>query len=111
MKRAVILHGTSSHPTHNWQPWIKTELEANGYDVWAPELPNNDIPDRQTYDEFLKNSGWDFTDNLIVEHSSGATTVFNLLSSDWLPHIKTAVVVGAFLNEDLTRQMDWHDER
>jgi predicted alpha/beta hydrolase family esterase len=109
MKRAVILHGTSSHPSHNWQPWIKAQLEANGYQVWAPELPNNDVPNRHTYDDFLRNSGWDFTDNLLVGHSSGATTVLNLLSSDWLPHIKSAVVVGTFLNEDLTRQTDWHD--
>jgi predicted alpha/beta hydrolase family esterase len=111
MKRAVLLHGTSSHPSHNWQPWLKEQLEANGYEVWAPELPDNDIPNRHTYDDFLKNSGWDFTDNLLVGHSSGATTVFNLLSSDWMPHIKTAVVVGTFLNEDLTRLTDWYDDK
>ena len=109
MKRAVLLHGTSSHPTHNWQPWLKKELEAAGYEVWAPVLPDNDTPNRQTYDDFLKKSGWDFTDNILIGHSSGATTVLNLLSTDWLPHIKAAVLVGAFLNEKLTRHADWFD--
>lgn len=110
MKRAVILHGTDSHPTHNWQPWIKKELEADGYKVFAPALPGNDKPDRAAYDTFLRDSGWDFTDNLLIGHSSGATTVLNLLSSDWLPHSKTAVLVGTFLNEKLTRLTDWHDD-
>lgn len=106
MKRAVLLHGTNSHPTHNWQPWLKQQLEAAGYEVWAPVLPDNHTPNRETYDSFLRDSGWDFTDNLLVGHSSGATTVLNLLSSDWLPHIKTAVVVGTFLNERLTSKLE-----
>jgi predicted alpha/beta hydrolase family esterase len=111
MKRAVILHGTSSHPSHNWQPWIKAQLESNGYEVWAPELPNNDIPNRHTYDTFLKDSSWDFTDNLVIGHSSGATTILNLLSADWFPHVKMTVLVGTFLNEKLLHDVDWYNEK
>lgn len=110
MKRAVVLHGTNSHPTHNWQPWIKRELEAAGYEVFAPVLPDNDVPNRHTYDAFLQESGWDFTDNLLIGHSSGATTVLNLLSSDWLPHVKSIVLVGTFLNENLLHGADWYNE-
>ncbi len=111
MKRAVILHGTDSHPTHNWQPWIKEQLEARGYEVFAPELPGNNAPNRKTYDLFLRESGWDFTDNLLIGHSSGATTVLNLLASDWLPRIKAAVLVGTFLNEDLLYDVDWYNNQ
>ncbi len=110
MKRAVILHGTSSHPSHNWQPWIKSELEKAGYEVFAPELPGNDAPDRKVYDDFLRTSGWDFTDNVLIGHSSGATTVLNLLSTDWLPHIRAAVLVGTFLDEMLLKDVDWYSE-
>jgi len=110
MKRAVILHGTNGHPSHNWQPWLRKELEKAGYEVWAPELPENDTPNRFVYEKFLKESNWDFSDNLIIGHSSGATTVLNLLSSDWFPHIKAAVLLGAFLNEKLTKKVDWYKE-
>lgn len=110
MKRAVILHGTSSHPSHNWQPWIKDQLEKSGYDVFAPELPGNDTPNKDVYDDFLRTSGWDFTDNLLIGHSSGATTVLNLLSTDWLPQVKAAVLVGTFLNERLLHDVDWYSE-
>jgi len=109
MKRAVILHGTSDSPDDNWQPWIKKELENVGYEVFAPELPGNDKPNRGTYADFLQNSGWDFKDNLLIGHSSGATTVLNLLSSDRFPHIKTAVLVGTFLDETLLDGVDWYE--
>lgn len=107
MKRAVILHGTDGHPSHHWLPWMKRELEAAGYEIWVPELPGNHTPNRQVYDDFLRTADWDFTDNLVIGHSSGATTLLNLLSSDWFPHIKTAVLVGTFLNEKLTKDADW----
>lgn len=105
MKRAVILHGTSSSPAHNWQPWLKKQLEAAGYEVFAPQLPDCDRPNRQTYEEFFKESGWNFEDNVLIGHSSGATTVLNILMSDWFSHAKAAVLVGTFLNEKLTKKL------
>lgn len=96
MKRAVILHGTDGAPTHNWFPWLKQQLESKGYEVWVPLLPNNHTPDRRVYNDFLFNSGWDFTDNLVIGHSSGAVTVLNLLMDDRCPKIGLGVIVGAW---------------
>lgn len=109
MKRAVILHGTDGKPTDQWFNWLKRTLEQAGYQVFAPTLPNNHTPNRKLYERFLRESDWDFNDNLIVGHSSGATTVLNLLSSTWFPHIKAAVLVGTFLNEKLTKDADWYE--
>ena len=103
MKRAVILHGTDGDPSHNWQPWLKQQLEAAGYEVFAPLLPDNNRPSRKTYEKFLQESDWDFTDNIVIGHSSGATTVLNLLLADWFPNVKAAVLVAAFLNEKWTK--------
>lgn len=96
MKRAVILHGTNSGPEKNWFPWLKNFLEAKGYEVWVPHLPNNDIPNRHTYNDFLFSSDWDFADNLVIGHSSGAVSVLNLISDQRCPNIKTAVMVGVW---------------
>ncbi len=109
MKRAVILHGTDGNPDINWLSWVKNELIQRGYEVYAPLLPENHTPNKDTYSQFLRQSGWDFTDNLLVGHSSGATTVLNLLSSDWFPNIETAVLVGVFLNEDLLPDVSWYE--
>jgi len=96
LKRAVILHGTSGNPEGNWLPWAKKELEAIGFEVWVPLLPKNDTPNRQTYNDFLFGSGWDFTDNVVIGHSSGAVSVLNLLADERCPHINIGVMVGAW---------------
>jgi len=95
LKRAVLLHGTDGTPESGWLPWLKSELENRGYQVWVPELPNNHTPNYRVYNDFLLKD-WDFTDNLVVGHSSGAVSVLNLLMDERCPHIKTGVLVGAW---------------
>lgn len=94
-KRAVILHGTDASPDANWFPWLKEKLEAEGYEVWVPELPGNHTPNREVYNDFLFGSDWDLTDNIVVGHSSGAVSVLNLLMDERCPKVKLAVVVSA----------------
>lgn len=109
MKKAVFLHGTDGSPTDHWFPWLQKKLVENGYQVFAPTLPENHTPNRDTYESFLKNADWDFTDNLLVGHSSGTTTILNLLMADWFPNVKASVLVGTFLNEDLLDGQEWYE--
>lgn len=106
-KRALILHSTDSSPENDWLPWMRKQLEASSFEVFAPLLPNNKVPNRHTYEKFLRDSGWDFSKNVIVGHSSGATTALNLLSSDWFPDASTVILAGTFLNQRLTKDADW----
>ena len=100
MKRAVILHGTGNTPADNWFPWLKRTLEEFDYEVFVPQLPEAQAPNRHKYEDFLLESGWDFSDNVIIGHSSGSTTLLNLLSQAWFPNLKAAVFVGFFVNND-----------
>lgn len=98
MKKAVLLHGTGGSPESNWLPWLAHELEDRGYEVWVPRLPGNETPDRAAYNDFLLDNGWDFTDNLVVGHSSGAVSILNLLSDERCPKISTAVLVSGWMD-------------
>lgn len=109
MKRAALFHGTDGSPDSLWWPWLKAQLEKDGYSVYAPLLPQNHTPNKAVYREFLDHSGWEFKDNLLVGHSSGATTVLNLLLSESFPRVRTAVLVGTFLNEKLLTDVDWYE--
>lgn len=107
-KRAAIFHGTGDSPTKYWFPWIRHELERSGYEVYAPVLPDSETPNKDVYEKFLRASKWDFNDNVLVGHSSGATTILNLVSTGWFPRVKAVVLVGTFLNEKLTKTASWH---
>jgi predicted alpha/beta hydrolase family esterase len=109
VKRAAILHGTDGSPTELvWQTWLKDALEHAGYDVYFPQLPNCDEPNVATYDAFIQKSGWDFHDSILIGHSSGATTALHLLQQDWFPHVRSTILVGTFLNEDLVHNASWY---
>lgn len=108
-KRAVILHGTSGSPTElPWQVWLKNQFELRGYDVYFPQLPDCDKPDLAKYDAFLKDSGWDFADNVVIGHSSGATTALHLLQQEWFPRVKAVALIGTFLDETLLGAASWY---
>lgn len=107
MKRAVILHGTNGNHTENWFPWLKSELEKLGYEVWVPDLPGAEKPDMERYKKFLLEQEWDFTDNVVIGHSSGAVAILGLLEA--LPEntqIDAAILVGAF-TERLATEPSW----
>src|SRR4051812_47230848 len=101
MKRALLIHGTDGNPNGNWFPWLKQKLEEKGYEVWVPLLPENHTLNRLIYNDFLLGSGHDFTDNIVVGHSSGAVSVLNLLMDERCPHIRLGVLVGAWASNDI----------
>jgi predicted alpha/beta hydrolase family esterase len=102
MKNALILHGTNGNSQENWFPWLKAQLENEGYNVWVPNLPNAEQPNITTYNNFLLNeNNWDFNENTkLIGHSSGAVAILGLLQA--LPDdtkIDTCYLVGSFKDD------------
>lgn len=84
-------------PNGHWYQWLKTQLEDRGYEVWIPELPHPECPDTSEMTKFLLDSEWNFKDNLIIGHSSGAVEILYLMQS--FPanvQVDTAIMVGSF---------------
>ena len=49
MKRVYIVHGWGGYPEEGWFPWLKKELEAKGFEVHVPQMPNADKPRMETW--------------------------------------------------------------
>jgi predicted alpha/beta hydrolase family esterase len=107
MKNALILHGTDSNSSANWFPWLKTELEAEGYAVWVPDLPHAEKPNIERYNKFLlSHTNWIFSEeSIVIGHSSGAVAILGLLQS--LP--ETVVVEKCFLVGSFKDDLGWKD--
>lgn len=96
MKNAFIFHGTEGHPGENWFPWLKQELEKEGYEVFVPQFPSPPVVPAEIDKWFdtLKNYEQHINeDTIIIGHSLGG--VFTLRVLEKLKHsVKAAFFVG-----------------
>ncbi|MDE2025752.1 MAG: alpha/beta hydrolase [Patescibacteria group bacterium] len=101
MKNALLLHGTNGNPEENWLPWLKKELEQQGWTVVIPSLPHPEKPSIKRYNEYLLNTTLNLgPESYIIGHSSGAVAALGLLQA--LPKdivIDTCILVGAFKDD------------
>lgn len=105
MKKALILHGTDGTCQDNWFPWLKAELEAEGYQVWCPNLPAAHQPNIERYNTFLlQNTEFVFdAETILIGHSSGAVAILGLLEA--LP--AETVVGGCYLVGSFKNDLGW----
>lgn len=93
----VILHGTGANHASNWFEWLHKELGALGHEVWVPDLPNANTPKLEAYNKFLLESGYDFSDAVLIGHSSGAVAINALLQELGNDvKAKAAILIGVF---------------
>lgn len=91
MKRVAIVHGWDGTPEEGWFPWLKKELEARGFKVIVPQLPDAGSPRIQTWVPALAAAvGIPDEETYFVGHSMGCQTIARYLES--LP--ESAVVGG-----------------
>lgn len=99
MKYAIIVHGFKGEPDTNWKPWLKKELEANGFRVDIPEMPDTDHPQASAWVAKLKDTigAIDSDEIYLIGHSLGCITILKYLEtlqSD--QKIKACVFVAGF---------------
>lgn len=98
MKRAIIVHCWEGVPQYCWYPWLKKELESEGYQVEVPAMPETELPKEALWVPRLSEIIGEPDEELIViGHSVGVITILRYLES--LPEgvrIGGSVLVAGF---------------
>lgn len=93
---AIIIHGIYSNPSGNWFPWLKKELELEGYAVIVPKFPT---PINQTLEKWLEAMGKIRDDiseeTVLIGHSLGAAFILSYLEKA-PTKIRGVVLVSGF---------------
>lgn len=97
MKTAWLLHGTGgSDKDYFWFNDTKKYLEAHGYKVWWPELPNTDKPQLEETRNYIEEyvPGID-KETIIIGHSSACPVILSMLQWFKVP-VKQVILVSGF---------------
>jgi len=94
MKNAIIIHGTEGYPEENWFPYLKSELEQQGYRVSVPHFPSPPVIPAKISEWFdvLKDYEID-GDTVLIGHSLGGIFTLRILEKVNQP-VKAAFFVG-----------------
>ncbi len=102
MKRAIIVHGWASYPEDGWFPWLKKELELQGYVVEIPKMPAPLVPIIKKWVGHLsKTLAPVDQDTIFIGHSIGCQTILRYLETIDTPVRGVIFVAGFFKLEGL----------
>ena len=103
-KRVFIIHGWEGYPEEGWFPWLKRELEAKGFEVKVPQMPDADNPRIQNWVPAIAEIvGKPDKNTYFVGHSVGCQAITRYIES--LPEkskVGGVIFVSRFFN-NLTR--------
>jgi len=81
-KRVYIIHGWGFNADEKWYPWLKRELEAKGFDVFAPQMPNTNEPVIEEWVTYLaKLVGTPDKQTYFMGHSIGCQAIMRYLQT------------------------------
>ncbi len=100
MKRIIIIHQWMAGAEGDWRPWLRNELEKQGYEVIIPDMPDIDTPIIEKWNDQLASIvGVPDEDTYFIGHSIGCQTILRYLETIQSPVGGAIFVAGWF---DLT---------
>ncbi|MDP3957768.1 MAG: alpha/beta hydrolase [bacterium] len=112
MKKVFIAHGWAGYPGEGWFPWLKKELEARGFAVFVPQLPDAENPRIEGWVAKLAETvGMPDKDTYFVGHSIGCPTIARYLET--LPDgvkVGGAVFVAGFFKRLTNLEEDFETQ-
>lgn len=97
MKNVIIIHGTGGSPGSHWFPWLKTELEKLGAQVFVPKFPTPNGQSLVAWLEVFKEYEQYLNENtIVIGHSLGSAFLLSVIEGARKP-IRHAFFISAFL--------------
>lgn len=82
MKKVIIVHCWDGNSEYCWYPWVKDELEKQGFVVEVPNMPDTSAPKLDKWLPKLQEIvGQPDEDTYLVGHSAGSVTIIRYLES------------------------------
>ena len=101
MKRAVVVPCWDGTPNYCWYPWVKKELEAKGFTVEVPAMPETQTPKLALWlPHLIQTIGQPDEELYLIGHSIGCGTIMRYLEQ--LPEgqkVGGVVLVAGFTND------------
>lgn len=105
MKRAVIIHCWGGHPGYCWYPDTRRELQAAGYAVAVPAMPDSEHPRLQQWLSALQQAAGQPDHGIaLIGHSAGCITILRYLETLGAGERVGSVVLVAGFTDDLGYQ-------
>jgi uncharacterized protein len=80
MKKVFIIHSWGGSPEEGIHKYLRSQLEAKGFEVSVPEMPNTDSPEIDAWTEHLNSLAPNPDDDTyFVGHSVGCQTILRYL--------------------------------
>ena len=80
MQRAIIVHCWEGYPDYCWYPSVKKELEAKGFIVSVPAMPETDLPEMSKWIPKLQEIiGVPDGELYLIGHSIGCAAILRYL--------------------------------
>ncbi|MEK7623094.1 MAG: class I tRNA ligase family protein, partial [Patescibacteria group bacterium] len=105
-QKALIIHGFEGSGEGNWLPWVKSQLETQGFEVFTPTLSTAAHPTVASWMKELLPLVKEFgEDDIIIGHSLGSKAALHLLEHGKLK-VKQVYLVASAIGEMLDRDWD-----
>ncbi|MFB2580548.1 RBBP9/YdeN family alpha/beta hydrolase [Herbiconiux sp. P15] len=82
LRRVVVVHGYNAYPTAHWFPWLGEQLDAQGVEMVAVELPTPATPVAEEWEQAVAAAlGVPDETTWVVTHSLGGITALRVLAA------------------------------
>ncbi|MGV8172428.1 MAG: RBBP9/YdeN family alpha/beta hydrolase, partial [Candidatus Woesearchaeota archaeon] len=98
-KKVIVVHGWDGDISRGWFPWLKENLESEGFNVVMQRMPNPEIPQIEEWITELKRVSGNIDEKTyFIGHSIGCQTILRMLEKHESEKAGGAIFLAGWFN-------------